>query len=71
MASAGAGHEAPSIEERSRTMSIKMRLNKGRVPVKIFTDQIEPETIQQLLNVSQLLIVFGPMLRRCPTCIRA
>jgi tRNA-splicing ligase RtcB len=40
-------------------MPIKMQLDKGRVPVKIFTDQIEPEAIQQLLNVSQLPIVFG------------
>jgi tRNA-splicing ligase RtcB len=40
-------------------MPIKMQLDKGRVPVKIFTDQIEPEAIQQLLNVAQLPIVFG------------
>jgi tRNA-splicing ligase RtcB (3'-phosphate/5'-hydroxy nucleic acid ligase) len=40
-------------------MPIKMQLNKGRVPVKIFTDEIEPEAIQQLLNISQLPIVFG------------
>ena len=40
-------------------MPIKMQLNKGRVPVKIFTDDIEPEAIQQLLNISQLPIVFG------------
>jgi tRNA-splicing ligase RtcB len=36
-----------------------MQLNEGRVPVKIFTDQIEPEAIQQLLNISQLPIVYG------------
>ena len=40
-------------------MPIKMQLNKGRVPVKIFTDEIEPEAIQQLLNISQLPIVYG------------
>src|SRR6478752_7028362 len=38
-------------------MPIKMELNKGRVPVKIFTDQIEPQALQQLINLSQLPIV--------------
>jgi len=40
-------------------MPIKMQLNKGRVPVKIFTDEIDPEALQQLLNISQLPIVYG------------
>src|SRR5207344_112956 len=40
-------------------MPIKMELNKGRVPVKIFTDKIEPEALQQLINLSQLSIVHG------------
>ena len=40
-------------------MPIKMELNKGRVPVKIFTDQIEPQALQQLINLSQLSIVHG------------
>jgi len=40
-------------------MPIKMELNKGRVPVKIFTDKIEPEALQQLINLSQLPIVHG------------
>jgi tRNA-splicing ligase RtcB len=40
-------------------MPIKMELNKGLVPVKIFTDKIEPEALQQLVNLSQLSIVHG------------
>ena len=40
-------------------MPIKMQLNKGRVPVKIFTDEIEHEALQQLINISQLPIVHG------------
>ena len=40
-------------------MSIKMTINKGRVPVKIWTEDIEHEALQQLINVSQLPIVHG------------
>jgi tRNA-splicing ligase RtcB len=40
-------------------MPIKITLNKGRVPVKVFTDDIEHEALQQLLNVANLPIVFG------------
>jgi tRNA-splicing ligase RtcB (3'-phosphate/5'-hydroxy nucleic acid ligase) len=40
-------------------MSIQMTLNKGRVPVKVWTNDIEYEAIQQLVNVSQLPIVHG------------
>ena len=40
-------------------MSIKLELNKGRVPVKVWTTDIEPEAIQQLINVSKLPIVHG------------
>jgi len=40
-------------------MPIRIELNKGRVPVKIFTDQIEPQALQQLINLSQLSIVHG------------
>jgi tRNA-splicing ligase RtcB len=36
-----------------------MTLNKGRVPVKVFTHDIEPEALQQLINVASLPIVFG------------
>ena len=34
-------------------------MNKGRVPIKIWTEDIEPEALQQLVNVSQLPIVHG------------
>ena len=34
-------------------MGIQITLNKGRVPVKIWTDDVEHEAIQQLINVSQ------------------
>jgi tRNA-splicing ligase RtcB len=36
-----------------------MTLNKGRVPVKVFTNDIEHEALQQLINVASLPIVFG------------
>ncbi len=40
-------------------MSIKMEFNKGRVPVKVWTADIEHEAIEQLINVSKLPIVHG------------
>jgi tRNA-splicing ligase RtcB len=40
-------------------MSVKLEINKGRVPVKIWTTDIEPEAMQQLINVSKLPIVHG------------
>jgi tRNA-splicing ligase RtcB len=38
-------------------MGIQFALNKGRVPVKVWTRDIEPEAIRQLLNVAALPIV--------------
>ena len=35
-------------------MPIKKIISKGKVPVKIFTDDIEPEAMQQLYNIAQL-----------------
>jgi len=40
-------------------MPIKQSLARGRVPVKIWTDDIDPAALQQLINVSQLPIVHG------------
>jgi tRNA-splicing ligase RtcB (3'-phosphate/5'-hydroxy nucleic acid ligase) len=40
-------------------MGIKQILEKGRVPVKIWTDEIEHDALQQLINISQLPIVHG------------
>lgn len=40
-------------------MGIQLTLNKGRVPVKVWTRDIESEALQQLINVSQLPIVHG------------
>lgn len=40
-------------------MTIQLTLNKGRVPVKVWTRDIEQEAMQQLLNVAQLPIVHG------------
>ena len=40
-------------------MGIQITLNKGRVPVKVWTQDIEHEAIRQLVNVSQLTIVHG------------
>jgi len=39
------------------TMPIYKQITKGKVPVKIFTDDIEHEAYQQLLNISQLPII--------------
>ena len=38
-------------------MGIKIELNTGRVPVKIWTQDVEPEAIAQLINVASLPIV--------------
>lgn len=38
-------------------MPILKQIDKGRVPVKIYTDEIEPQALQQLINVSQLPFV--------------
>ena len=35
-------------------ISIKTLITKGKAPVKIFTDDIEHQAYQQLLNISQL-----------------
>ena len=40
-------------------MSIQIEMNKGRVPVKIWTRDIEATALQQLLNIAQLPIVYG------------
>ena len=40
-------------------MPILKELNKARVPVKIWTDDIAPQAIEQLLNVAELPIVHG------------
>ena len=40
-------------------MPVKLQFNKGRVKVLVWTDAIEPQAIQQLLNVAQLPIVHG------------
>jgi tRNA-splicing ligase RtcB len=40
-------------------MPVRQLIEGGRVPVKIFTDDIEPRARQQLANVAQLPIVFG------------
>src|SRR5215813_624414 len=40
-------------------MPVRSTIEGGRVPVKIFTDDLEPHARQQLANVAQLPIVFG------------
>ncbi len=40
-------------------MPVLTLLNKGRVPVKVWTKDIEPEAVQQLVNVAQLPFVFS------------
>ncbi|MGH8727464.1 MAG: RtcB family protein [Burkholderiales bacterium] len=38
-------------------MPIQQVLNKGRVPVKIYTGHVEPEALRQLANIAELPIV--------------
>jgi tRNA-splicing ligase RtcB len=40
-------------------MPVRLTLSKGRVPVKVWTQDIEEEAMQQLANLSQLDIVHG------------
>jgi len=42
-------------------MPIAMTLQKGRVPVHVWTNDIETEAIQQLANISMLSIMAGPV----------
>ena len=43
----------------SRSMPIRQIIEGGRVPVKVFTDDVESHARQQLANVARLPIVFG------------
>ena len=38
-------------------MPIRTTINKGKVPVKIYTDQVEHSALQQLANIAQLPII--------------
>src|SRR6266571_5326307 len=40
-------------------MPVRQVIEGGRVPVKVFTEDVEPHARQQLANVAQLPIVFG------------
>src|SRR5258706_4432401 len=40
-------------------MPVRQLIEGGRVPVKVFTEDLEPHARQQLANVAQLPIVFG------------
>ncbi|MDR2451256.1 MAG: RtcB family protein [Candidatus Accumulibacter sp.] len=42
-------------------MAIHLTLNKGRVPVRIWTRELEYEAMRQLINLSQLPIVSHPI----------
>src|SRR5258705_5737520 len=44
---------------RMPSMPIRQIIEGGRVPVKVFTDDLEPHARAQLANVAQLPIVFG------------
>lgn len=43
----------------NRPMPVFKTLNKGKVPVKIYTDNIESQALEQLINLSQLDIIHG------------
>jgi tRNA-splicing ligase RtcB len=38
-------------------MPVRQEINEGRVPVKVYTDEVEPQARQQLVNISRLPIV--------------
>src|SRR5712671_2154172 len=38
-------------------MPIRHEISEGRVPVKVYTDDVEPQARQQLVNISRLPIV--------------
>ena len=38
-------------------MPVRQEISEGRVPVKVYTDEIEPQARQQLVNISRLPIV--------------
>src|SRR3954467_13840926 len=38
-------------------MPVRQQLSEGLVPVRVYTDDIEPEARQQLVNISRLPIV--------------
>src|SRR4249919_3080958 len=40
-------------------MPVRQVIEGGRVPVKVFTEDLDPHARQQLLNVAQLPIVHG------------
>jgi tRNA-splicing ligase RtcB len=40
-------------------MPVRMTLEQGLVPVKLYTEDVEPDALQQLVNVSKLPIVHG------------
>jgi len=39
-------------------MPVKQTLHKGLVPVHIYTDDVQHEALEQLLNISRLPIVY-------------
>jgi len=41
------------------SMPVRQIIEGGRVPVKVFTDDLEAHSRAQLANVSRLPIVFG------------
>lgn len=40
-------------------MPVKRVINKGRVPVLVYTDELESSAFEQLVNVSQFPFVFN------------
>lgn len=42
-------------------MGIELTLNKGRVPIRIWTRDIEHQALQQLVNLSQLAVIDHPI----------
>src|SRR5260221_9499606 len=38
-------------------MPVRQEISEGRVPVKVYTDDVEPSARQQLVNISRLPIV--------------
>jgi hypothetical protein len=60
----------PRSRNQGRVMPVRHEIDEGRVPVKIYTGEIEPAARAQLVNVSKLPIVHHHV-ARCPTCTSA
>ena len=48
---------------RSKNMPVLQEITKGKVPVRIFTRDIEPQAYQQLANIASLPVFWSSRLK--------